>query len=284
MKKGALLWLMLLILAFSVSAVSEKINSIVRYAELYELGKINYMQLIVYGSAIREEINIELGHEYQVEEDWTQRGLTEEDVKKVFGTPTETTHWIRIINEDREEYVDEPLPTWEQRLFDGRKIKIIFNAWPHMIKKDKTVRFYEVDFDILFKTNYDFDIDNMLKDIKNKATQFLEDRADADELLIKSSEYQSLLQSYLEENSDDCKNTMRKFFDADNKMEEQRIVRFAVNAYEGKNLLLKIMAEACESCEWPHVNMWFDIEARGKGFEYEPDRVISARVLSGGDG
>ncbi|MBN2367448.1 hypothetical protein JXC34_00390 [Candidatus Woesearchaeota archaeon] len=262
------LFVILLCSLVSADSVDDKIDKIVDYAEQYELGKINYLQLVVFGSTIREEINNDLGQEYAVEGDWVHRGLSLEDAKKLFGQPTEMTSWVWVINEEHEEYLDEKMPRWEKRLFDGRKILITFNAWPHVIKKeDELIKFYEVDFHIKFKTNYNFDVDDMIREIKSRAIKYSETGETGEELVSKAREYERFLYNYLEQNSDDCKKAMKSFFDEDQKQEQQTKVRFEVNAYEGKNLFLRINAESCESCEWPHTYMWFDLEIRSPKFE-----------------
>jgi len=170
-----------------------------------------------------------------------------------------------VLNEEHDERIKEKLPRWEKRLFDGRKIMITFNAWPQIIRKEnEIIKFYEIDFHIRFKTHYDFDLDDMLKEIKYKATQYVENKQNGEELAEKIGEYGRFLWGYIEQNNDDCKNIMKEFFDAEHKQEQQKKVRFDVNAFEGENLLLRINAEACESCEWPHVNMWFDIDTFGR--------------------
>ncbi|HII30261.1 TPA: hypothetical protein HA317_04340, partial [Candidatus Woesearchaeota archaeon] len=278
MKKEALLVCALLILlgltaSVSADAIEEEIDSIVYYAEQYELGKINYLQLVVYENTIREEINSQLGQEYVVEGDWLHRGLTQEDVKRLFGQPTEMTNWVWVINEEHDERIDEKLPRWEKRLFDGRKIIITFNAWPQIIKReDEIIKFYEVDFRIRFKTHYEFNIDDMLKEIEYLGDQYVENKQNGEELVKKAVEYGRFLQAYLEQNNDDCKSVMNDFFDAGDKRAQQKKARFRVHAYEGENLLLRINVEACESCEWPHVNMWFDIDVFGRGFKQKDQK------------
>jgi len=43
------------------SEINEKISSIVHYAEEYEIGNIDYLQLNVYGHKIRADLNLMLG-------------------------------------------------------------------------------------------------------------------------------------------------------------------------------------------------------------------------------
>ncbi|MFH1408294.1 MAG: hypothetical protein ABIH34_00130, partial [Nanoarchaeota archaeon] len=273
-KEVVVLFFSLFLVPFVSAGIDDGINEIVHYAEQYEVGKITYLQLVVHGGAITQKINNELGQEYSVEGDHSRRGLSEDDVKKLFGAPTDKTRWVWVMNEDREKRLDENLPTWEKRLFDGRKIVITLNAWPAMIEHNgEEILFYEVDFEIRFKSHYSFDLEGMLKEVTYKAMQFSESGQGGEELMDTAMEYERFLHGYLEQNSDDCKQVMTQFFDKEHKKEQQKIVRHRVVAFEGDNLLLDIVAEACESCEWPHVNMWFDIKPIGKDFEHpeEPD-------------
>ena len=128
--------LFLLTLPSTMASVDQKIKSIVKYAERYEMGKISYLQMQVFANFVREQINDELGENFIIEEDYVEKGLSRASVERIFGKPTEMTRWAWVMNEEHEMKLDEPLPRWEKTVFDGRKLQITFNAWPHIITGD----------------------------------------------------------------------------------------------------------------------------------------------------
>ena len=77
-----------------LSGINDKINSIVHYAEEYEVGNINYLQLNVYGHKIRADLNLMLGG--SIGEEWAR--IPKENIENTFGQPTEYTDWIWIDN------------------------------------------------------------------------------------------------------------------------------------------------------------------------------------------
>src|SRR3989344_9466245 len=90
------LFLMASVLAVSTSADSE-IKSITHYAEEYEIGNIDYVKLLIYISASRQNLNEILGATEQ------QMGgaLKQEKIKEILGEPTEETKWVWVEGEEQ---------------------------------------------------------------------------------------------------------------------------------------------------------------------------------------
>ena len=61
-----------------IAGINEKINSIVHYAEEYEIGNIDYLQLNVYGHRIRADLNLMLGG--SIGEEWAR--IPQENIEK----------------------------------------------------------------------------------------------------------------------------------------------------------------------------------------------------------
>jgi hypothetical protein len=149
MKKRVILGLFLIFFLFPLvsASLSDEIQKITHHAEEYETGNINYVQLLVYTSAVRESINEILGS--------TERefgGILEREQLAPLGEPTKDTKWVWVENEEHEVRVDEPLPVWRNVIFDGKKIQIRMNAWPSIFRKEGEERlFYRLHFEINFK-------------------------------------------------------------------------------------------------------------------------------------
>src|SRR3989344_5632703 len=114
-----------LVLAFSLALVSasgvdEQIQKLTHYAEEYETGNINYVQLLVHTSAVREELNELLG----VKSKEMGGIVKEEQIKKVLGEPNELTGWLWVEESQNEKKIDEDVSVWKKIVFDGKKIQI----------------------------------------------------------------------------------------------------------------------------------------------------------------
>jgi hypothetical protein len=271
MRNSLLLPLIFLILIYSVPNVlaqtdlhiEEKINNIAKYAEEYEVGNINYLQLNVYAHAIKAELNLILGG--GIGREWGR--IPKENIEKAFGKPTEMTHWVWVENKKRDERLDEALPMWERIVFDGRKVQIIFNAWPHVIEnEDGTIfKFYDVDLRVRFKKKFEFDVKKILDEIEQLVFDYNMTRTrEAGELLVKKMlEYERLMRNYIQQNVEHCIEILQDFFSPDERLPEQKIVQWNVLLYKGENIDLVANIDMCDECEWHWVNI--DIRPEGRG-------------------
>jgi len=266
MKKGVLGVVFLILLSSLVSAdIDDKINSVVRYGEQYEMGQISYLQMIVHSNVLRHEINEMLSEKIEVNVGGpVEYGATEEEMRRIFGAPSHMEPWVMLAHEDKKLRIDERMPTWEKTIFDGKKLKITFNAWPNtIVEEDGTLtKFYWIDFDTRFKRKFDFDVDSMTINIKSMAESFLETNEGGQELAERMVEYRNILHHYLDENRENCPNTIKEFFDDDEKVFDIDVTRWDIYVYEGDNVELKAEVISCDSCEWPNVDFWFVLNMR----------------------
>tara|TARA_Y100000310_G_scaffold84897_1_gene81747 strand:- start:766 stop:1215 length:450 start_codon:yes stop_codon:yes gene_type:complete len=137
--------LLLFVPLVSAQSVDDEIDNLVYYAEQYEMGNINYLQLLAYGSLIKEDVNDLLGS-FQYEEHGP-RGISAEAAEVFFGEPTWYTKWAWDVYQNEEVQLDEKLPSYEKVLFDGHRVQITFNAWPHRYSAGgEEVVFYWTEF------------------------------------------------------------------------------------------------------------------------------------------
>ncbi|MFH1209654.1 MAG: hypothetical protein V1663_02605 [archaeon] len=246
------------------SDIEAKINSIITYAERYEAGVIDYLQLIIHANSIREEINEMLGEdafEIIVENESRGLGLTEEAVRNIFGDPTYYEEWVWVENLEQDMKIDKAVPRWEKNVFDGNKIHMSFNAWPHVLKEgDELIFFYRVDFDIKFKKNYDIDIDNIISDVKGDAENYYNTGEGEDKLIEKMMFHQNILIGYLDQNREDCINIMDELLGSENKKKKENRIVWRLDFYHDENYNLICEVHMCDECEWPWVNIDFRIE------------------------
>jgi len=96
-------------------SVEDEIQKLTHYAEDYETGNIDYVQLLLYLGSTREKLNEILGatgkHEGGL--------LKQEQIEQVFGEPDEETKWVWVEKEQREKKLDSAVPIWKRVVFDG---------------------------------------------------------------------------------------------------------------------------------------------------------------------
>ncbi len=246
----------------NADSIDDKINSIVKYGEQYEMGQISYLQMIVHSSVLRQDINEMLSEKIEVHVGGpVEYGATEEEMRRIFGAPVDISPWVWDVQEEKEIRIDERMPRWEKTIFDGKKLRITFNAWPNVLKEDdgSLTKFYWIDFDTRFKRKFDFNIDSMIDDIKNMAESFLETNEGEQELAERMVEYRNILRYYLEENRENCLKVIKEFFEDDEKISYKDETRWEIYLYEGDNLELRAEVNSCNGCEWPGVDIWFDV-------------------------
>ncbi len=272
MKKLLTILLILLVIpSVAAQTVEQEIDDLVNYAEQYEMGNIDYFELNVHSSIIRSNINELLG-EYRMEEHGPG-GITEEAAIQFFGAPRDYTKHAWDMSEDRETILDQPTPWFEKIIFDGKRIKISFNAWPHVYTKEgKQIIYYWTDFRLNFKKYFDFNINQMVSEVQSSAASYLEGSGSADQVADKLQEYEPILWEYIEENRENCKETVGKLFSESDKQSEEKRTRYYINLFENEkgNIFVIMDTPDCSSdCEhrwinyWPEVRMEMEMEGGG---------------------
>lgn len=270
MRKVFVLVLILLFvinLNFASSAVDSEIQKITDYAEDFETGNINYIQLLVYSSAVRERVNAALGATNR------EMGgiLKEEQLRSVLGEPTEKTKWAWVENEEREMKLDKEVPAWRKIIFDGNKIQIWINSWPSIFKKaEENTLIYRLNFEINFKEpQEELNIESKISEIKTLAEDFNRDssRENAEILAKESVNAEKTFERYMRQNSGKCEDIMKGVFGAENKRESQKMLVQEITFHEGKNFDAIARIEMCDECEWRWINLEMWINWRGAGFK-----------------
>jgi len=251
----------------SASSIDSEIQKLTNYAQDYETGNINYIQLLIYSSAVRGKMNEVLGAT-----DKEMGGvLKQEQLQQILGEPTEKTRWVWVENEQKEEKMQDDIPAWRKIVFDGNKIQLWLSAWPNIIyKKDEKVLFYRLNIEVQFKKpGEQLDILSRISEIKTLAENYNANPSmeNAEILAQKSVSAERAFESYLRQNQGKCEDIMASVFGSENKRESQKMLVQEIEFYEGDNFVAIIRLEMCEECEWHWINLnvWF--EGRGPGFK-----------------
>ncbi|MBU2638289.1 MAG: hypothetical protein KJ955_04915 [Nanoarchaeota archaeon] len=255
--------------AFAADQVTDKVFAITHYAEQYEMGQISYAELRVYSGAIREDVRElmskqvfgdEIGEHYE--------GVSEEAAKKFFGEPTEYTSWVWSSKEEKDVKIENKMPRWEKIVYDGKKIQVTFNAWPNVYKGDAGDKYYYwVDFNVRFKNEFNFDITAMQSEIAGLGRAFLEKRGELKEFAGKLVEYSTTMQHYIQQNKENCRDMLQKFFSSDDRSMEQEFISWEAEIYSGDRLTIIASTKLCDSCEWVWADTWFEPRYEGPWFE-----------------
>ncbi|MBU2589413.1 MAG: hypothetical protein KKB39_01480 [Nanoarchaeota archaeon] len=265
-----LTFLIILIMPSVLAAdpITDKVHSIVHYAEQFELGQISYTELQVYSNALREDIREQMSEVVFGREMDKYEGISESAAKSYFGKPTGYTDWVWIVNEDYEVKIDEKMPKWEKVVFDGKKIQITFNAWPQIYKgEDGVKKFYWVDFNVRFKKQFNFDLGQMQSEVKSLGQSYLSNQQKAEELARKLVEYSSLVQAYLEQNKENCEVMLKRIFGNADKTEDQEFITWETELYSGDSFTLLVTTRMCDSCEWVWADTRMEPRFNGPFFE-----------------
>ncbi len=255
MKKVLLLVLFIVLVASSVLAASfdEEMQKTSSYAQDYETGNINYIQLLLQTSAASKRMNEALGSEK----------LDGGQLKSVLGQPTERTKWVWVEEEQREQKLNEELPAWRKIVFDGKKIQIWVNSWPTQ-GKDKI--FYRLNLDIQFKKPQDeLDLSSKISAIKELAERFNKNPSgeNAEALAQASVSVEKRFWEYLKQSQDQCEKIMKSIFGSENKRQSQKVLVEEVDFYEGDDFVVVLRLEMCDDCEWYWTNINLNYEGRG---------------------
>lgn len=265
--------------------VKAQIDLMRSYARDYESGKLSYLQLRIHSTAIRSKIR-ELVGEQAVEVkmgDEKREGVTKEAAEKMFGKPTEMTDWVQMMDKDRPAKIGYSVPRWEKTIFEGSKVKVKFNAWPHAITMEdgSTFVYYWVDFEVRFKKQFDFNFESIVQTNKDNVKAFAAGRMDAASAAKQMVKDERIIRSYVEENKDKCGQIMNAFFGTENKEGQQKKIRYEGPLYSGKDFELMFHTDACDGCDWPWVYTEVRLEGRGPGLKIDESQFEAERKQAG---
>ncbi len=277
MKKSVILPLLVLcsFLLFlpiiSASSVDDEVQKITHYAEEYETGNINYVQLLIYTSAVRQNLNEILGASGKEEGGL----LKQEQLKPILGEPTEIRKWVWVEKEEREKRVDYDVSIWEKIIFDGKKIQIKLEAWPSLFTKNNEESLvYRLNFMINFKKPAEeLMINEKIDAIKSLAENFNSNPSseNAEALAKESVNVERTFESYYRQNPGKCEDIMKSVFGSENKRQTQKVLAQQISFYHGENFEGIVRLEMCDDCEWNWINLELWLEGRGPGFKMKEE-------------
>ena len=295
----------------SASSVEDEIQRITHYAEEYETGNIDYVQLQLYLSSVRQNLNGLLGIT-----DKDEGGLLNDvQIEAVLGEPTEETGWAWVEGQDREKRLEESVPAWNKIIFDGKKIQIRIEAWPSLFSKrlselERKIReleereasleeieelkekfkeesssegtlVYRLHFNVEFKRPQEqLDIQSKISGIQQLAQEFSSNPSseNAENLAKESVNAERAFESYIKQNQDQCIDLMKSVFGSENQRSDEKLIVKEVIFYQGENFDAIARLEMCDDCEWNWIGLNFWIESRGfnmqedqGGFDSSPD-------------
>jgi hypothetical protein len=269
MRKGVVILILVLLLLPTIlaSSIDSEINRLTHYAEEYETGNIDYVQLLVYMSSVREKLNEILGATGK----YHGGILKQEQLRTVLGEPQEQTRWVWVENENHDKLMDSYVPVWKKLIFDGNKIQIWISAYPSLFKEEII---YRLHFEIQFKKPSDqLDINAKINEIKILAEEFAENPTDeaAEELARESVNAERLFEPYMRQNVGQCIDIMKSVFGSENRREDQKMLIQEIDLYAEDNLQVIMRLEMCDECEWNWIGLHPWVERRGEFFEQEGD-------------
>jgi len=271
-------FLLLPVYATEVSDIKEKIDDVVTYAQNFENREINYLQLRVYTSYLREVINRMLGGksmEMEIENK-THEGLKMDEVKVIFGEPTEYTRWVWAENIEEVMKLDDFIPRWEKTVYEGSEIKITFNAWPHItIFEDEIITYYWIDFEIFLKRTNIIDASSIISEINNSIASYYNGNVAVIDDIVSNTQ---VLRNYMEENKEDCRDLMVSWLGEDSFEGEEKMVMWNAVIYSGPVMELISEVHSCADCEWPWV--WANLRPEmNRPMFFPPENKIMNREI-----
>ncbi|MEN7981977.1 MAG: hypothetical protein ABFQ65_00850 [Nanoarchaeota archaeon] len=274
MKKTGVLILFFVFLFPTIFAVSvnSEIQKITHFAEEYEIGNLNYVQLLVKISSVRQNLNELLGGI-----DFEGGILKQEQLKSFLGTPQDETKWVWAEGQNHEMKLDYYVPVWNKIIFDGNKIQIRLDAYPSILKykfkDDVDLGFseneivYRLHFQIEFKKPKDeLDIKSKINEVKLLAETFNSNpsNSNAEALAKESVNVEKIFNLYFRQNQGKCEDIMKSIFGAENLREIASTEVYEIEFYEAENFEAILRLEMCGDCEWSRINADFRLDGRGR--------------------
>ncbi len=310
MKKYFIFLVFFFLFAFiSASSVEDEIQRVTYYAEEYETGNIDYVQLQLYLSSVRQNLNEILGVI-----DRNEGGLLNEDqIKGSLGEPTENTNWIWVESQEREKKLENSVPVWNKIIFDGKKIQIRLDAWPSLYSKklsridneirdleerggsleeieelkkelseeslDEGVIVYRLNFNVEFKRPEDqLNIQDKISEIQQLAQEFNSDPSNenAEKLAKESVNAERAFESYIRQGQNQCIDLMNSIFGSENQRGTEKLIVKEIVFYSGEDFESIARLEMCDDCEWSWIGLNFWVEARGFNTQEEEQGLHSS--------
>lgn len=257
----ALLLLASLSSAFSVSTLDD----VASYAEQYEDGQINFLQLKMLLSASRESLIQSMqGELVQVrEEEEEARGWGIETATKLLGEPTQYENWVWVENKRESRYTPEKVAVWRKPLFEGKKIRVSVFANPHAIEQNgELLRYYWVDFDTLIPSSEPpLNFSEVVDNFKVLFAVYSQSGLGLWDIALEAAKAERALHGMLEQNAGKCADYLSALFGQQPR--EMDALRWSGKLHEGEKGLLLLKTEERTEKDWNALNSWIEFHAQG---------------------
>ncbi len=262
--------LLLFFIAFITLASAVPFSQVADYAKQYEAGQLSYLQFSVLVQNEKEKLFDELNAKtitVKIGEFEEHRGWDEATLRALFGEPTEMEKWAWSPNLDTSIRLEKPVPRWEETIYEGTKVRVTFNTWPQVIKREgETLLFYDLDLRSDFIEKRDFDIEKMKSEIKQLFENARNNGEKLREAAEKSVEFERQLGDYLRNNEQLCKETLKSWFGKEGG--ESTKLRWDAIVHDGEKSIVKLRGEEWTETNWHGFNSWVENEWR---VEFSPE-------------
>ncbi len=273
MKKEVIVLAIIVLVSTFISAqsIENSIQKMTHYAEEYEIGNINYAQLIVYLTSTRGELEEIMGATTQGHD----AVFKAEQLEKALGKPSEYTKWVWVENEEHDQKLDNEIPAWRKIIFDGKKIQIWLGAWPNIHRKNNQDEIiYRLHLDVQFKSiEESINIKEEIERIKKIAEEYSlnPNKENLENLAKESVNVEQFFNSNFNQNPEKCEELMNDIFGNENKRDSQKLLVQEIDFFEGENFDAILRIEMCDDCQWHWISPILNFRGRG-GFEYPEEK------------
>ncbi len=254
-------------LLFVPLAFAAPFSQVASYAEQFENGQLSYLQLSVLLFSEKEKLFDELNSksvDYEFGEE-RSRGWDEATMHSLFGEPTGLEQWAWSPNLRKSIRLEKPVPTWAKEVYKGSKVKINFESWPHLIKRETgDILFYDFDLHTRFEHGEQVDAKSALAEMKQLFQAAVGNEANARQAALKAVQFEQVLSDYLRNNENSCRDILKEWFGQEGG--ETSKLRWGAVVYTGEKLVVNLRGEEWTDSNWHGFNSWMDIE---RHFDYQ---------------
>ncbi len=263
MRVNVIVITLLLLFAPLTFAQETGFEKVVQYAEQYEAGQLNFLQFKVLLLKEREAFFDKLNEnviEVAAERDMF-RGWDESTMHSLFGEPNEMEQWAWSQSERMSIKLKEPVPKWRRAIYKGSKIEVIFESWPQIFAREgESILFHEFDLRTQFKREVDFNVRQMIGEVKVLMENGRNNGEKLKEAAEKSARYERILGDYLYQNKEFCKEIIGEWLTKSG--EEKSNLRWSASLYDGEKVVIGLEGDEWTETEWHGFNSWVREEWR----------------------
>ncbi len=240
------------------SAQTSFFGQVSDYGRQYEASELSFLQFSVLLANEREKLFDEMNARTitVMVGDYEEQGWDVATMRSMFGEPTGLERWAWSPNLGESIRLEKPVPRWEKKIYSGSKVEITFNGWPHVIKREsELILFYNFDLDFNFKEKQEFNIGEMVGEVKGLIEQGRSNPEKLKEAAFKSVEFERILEDYLQDNENACKEILKQWFNQSSS-EIYKTLEWKATLYAGEKIEAFLAAD-----EWPE-SVWHTFYSR----------------------